>query len=91
MADPDDATRRVDDLNVLARQHGVAPAFRWPGDDDEELEVCFLRLRRDDTEAHGLMAVEIGALDGSWTDQFLVRAEHFEAAAAGPVELDPSS
>jgi hypothetical protein len=81
VADRDDATRRLDDLEVLARRHGVVPAFRWPDDDDGELEGCFLRLGDDDTEAHGLMVVEIGALDGSWTDQFLVSAEHFQAAA----------
>jgi hypothetical protein len=90
VADPDDATRRLDDLDALARQHGVAPAFRCPDSDDEEVEGCFLRLRREDTRADGLVLLELGALDGSWTDQFLVGAEHFEAAAAA-MKLDSSS
>jgi hypothetical protein len=79
VADPDDATRRLDDLDVLAHQHGVLPAFRCPASDDEELEGCFLRLQREDTRADGLVLLELGALDGSWTIQFLVGAEHFEA------------
>ena len=86
VADPDDGICGLDDLDVLARLQGVVPAFRWPGDAEEELEGCFLRLHREDATADGLMVLEIGALDGSWTDQFLVGAEHFEAAASRPVD-----
>jgi len=59
----------------------VVPAFKCPAD-EEELEGCFLRLHRDVATADGLMVLEIGALDGSWADQFLVGARHFEAAAS---------
>jgi hypothetical protein len=91
VADRDDATSRLDDLDVLARHHGVVPAFRWPEHDDGELEGCFLRLWRDDPGDDGLIVFELGALDGSWTEQFLVGAEHLEAAVSGPAELGPSS
>ena len=91
MADPDDPTCGLDDLDVLARLQGVVPAFRWPGAEEEELEGCFLRLHRDDAGADGLMVLEIGALDGSWTDQFLVGAGHFEAATSGPAGVERSS
>ena len=91
VADSDDAICRRDDLDALARLQGVVPAFRWQVDDDEELEGCFLRLHRDDGGAEGLLVLEIGALDGSWTDQFLVGAGHLEAAASGSAGLEPSS
>jgi hypothetical protein len=83
VADADDAIRRLDDLDILARHHGVVPAFRWPDGDDEEVEGCVLRLHRGDSTSDGLTVLEIGALDGSWTEHYLVGAEHLEAAAAG--------
>jgi hypothetical protein len=80
VADADDAIRRLDDLDALARCYSVIPAFRWPDGDDEEVEGCRLRFHRGESAEDGLIVLEIGALDGSWTDHYLVRAEHLEAA-----------
>jgi hypothetical protein len=89
VADADDAIRRLDDLDALARHHGVIPAFRWPDGDDEEVEGCLLRVHRGETTDEGLAVLEIGALDGSWTEHYLVGAEHLEAACRASVVDGP--
>jgi hypothetical protein len=86
---PDDATYRLDDLDALARRHGVVPAFRYADEDGEDLEGAFLRIHREEL-GEGLLVLEIGALDGSWTDQFLVSARTFDSAASGLAERYPS-
>ena len=83
MADADDATRRLEDLDLIAREHGVVPAFRWP-DDGDEVEACFVRFHRGEASDGGLAVLEIGAVDGSWREDYLVRADHLEAAVAEP-------
>ena len=82
VADADDAIRRLDDLDTLARHHRVIPAFRWPDGDDEEVEGCRLKLHREAVTEEGLLVLEISALDGSWTEHYLVSAEHLAAAAS---------
>ena len=88
MADADDAIRRLDDLDALARHHGVIPAFRWPDGDDEEVEGCRIKVHREDAGEEGLVVLEIGALDGSWTEHYLVGANHLQAAASGANVVD---
>jgi hypothetical protein len=88
MADADDATRRLDELETLAREYRVVPAFRWPDDDQEEVEACFVRLRSGEAGGDGLMVLEIGAVDGSWTEDYLVGARHFESAASATPAFD---
>jgi hypothetical protein len=87
--DADDAIHRLDDLDALARHHGVIPAFRWPEGDDEEVEGCRLRFHRGESTEDGLIVLEIGALDGSWTDHYLVGADHLEAASGANVVDGP--
>ena len=90
VADADDATRRLDDLKTLAREYGVVPAFRWPDRDDEDVQACYVRLRRDAAGGDGLMVLEVGAIDGSWADDYLVGARHFDAAARREPVLEGS-
>ncbi|HMC06421.1 MAG TPA: hypothetical protein VKG89_03405 [Solirubrobacterales bacterium] len=90
MAESDDATSRLDELETLAREYGVIPAFRWPDRDEEEVEACYLRLRWDGAKGDGLMVLEVGAVDGSWADDYLVGARHFVAAARGAAVLEGS-
>ena len=90
MTNPDDATHRLDDLDALARRHGVLPLFRLTDEDGEDLEGGFLRIHREDATGDGLLVLEIGALDGSWTDHFLVGAQTFDAATSGLAERFPS-
>jgi hypothetical protein len=89
VTNPDDATYRLDDLDALARRHGVLPVFRFTDEDGEELEGAFLRIHREEL-GEGLLVLEIGALDGSWTDHFLVGAQTFDSAASGLAEPYPS-
>jgi len=82
VADPDDGAHGPDDLELIAREDGVVPAFRWP-DDRDEVEACLLRLHRGETTEGELAVLEIAALDGSWREDFLVGAHHLEAAVRG--------
>jgi hypothetical protein len=90
VTNPDDATYRLDDLDALARRHGVLPVFRLTDEDGEDLEGGFLRIHREEASGDGLLVLEIGALDGSWTDHFLVGAKTFDAAASGLAEPLPA-
>jgi hypothetical protein len=90
MTNPDDASYRLDDLDALAHRHGVLPVFRFTGEHGEDLEGGFLRIHRDEVSGEGLLVLEIGALDGSWTDHFLVGAQTFDSAASGPTEPLPA-
>lgn len=90
VTNPDDATYRLDDLDALARRHGVLPVFRLRDEDGEDLEGAFLRIHREEASGDGLLVLEIGALDGSWTDHFLVGAQTFDSAASGLAEPCPS-
>ena len=89
VTNPDDATYRLDDLDALARRHGVLPAFRLTDEEGEGIEGGFLRIHREESGS-GLLVLEIGALDGSWTDHFLVGAQTFDSAASGLAERCPS-
>ena len=90
VTNPDDATYRLDDLDALARRHGVLPVFRLTDEDGEDLEGGFLRIHHVEASGDGLLVLEIGALDGSWTDQFLVGAQTFDSAASGLAGRCPS-
>jgi hypothetical protein len=83
VADPDDGIRRLDDLDLLAREHGVVPAFRWPEEGDE-VEACFVRLHRGEGGEGELAVLEVGAADGSWSEDYLVCAEQLEDATSQP-------
>ena len=89
VTNPDDATYRVDDLDALARRHGVVPVFRLTDENGEDLEGGFLRIHREEASGDGLLVLEIGALDGSWTDHFLVGARTFDLAASGHADRCP--
>jgi hypothetical protein len=80
----------LDDLDALARRDGVLPVFRWTDEAEGELEGCFLRIHPGDADGHALLVLEIGAVDGSWRDRFLVGARNFESAASGLAEPCPS-
>ena len=49
-----------------------------------------MRLRWDGAKGDGLMMLEVGAVDGSWADDYLVGARHFDAAARRTAVLEGS-